>query len=102
MSLTVSKYKRLESFVYCWKFYFYEEEPARVAFLKSGHSRLLFSKQCSIICLCFEFSVNMFLQTLHLIGNAAYDQKRPLTIICASIQVSVLVIIVLICAINFT
>ena len=60
MSLTVSKYEVLESFEYCWKFYFHEIEPARVA-LKSGRSRLLFSMQCSIICLCFEFSVSMFL-----------------------------------------
>ena len=60
MSLTLSKYEVLESFEYRWKFYFHEEEPARMA-LKSGRSRLLFSTQCSVIFLCSEFSVNMFL-----------------------------------------
>ena len=53
MSLTVSKYEVLELLEYCWKFY-YHEEPARVAFLKSGQSLLrnaLRCTQCSIICL---------------------------------------------------
>ena len=56
MSLTVSKHEMLGSFEYSWKFYFHEEKPAWVAFLKSGRSRVLLSTQCSS-----KFSVYMFL-----------------------------------------